>query len=108
MNMRKWMVIAGWLAWSCSAAAEDSPLQIALTLGDLVGSEEICDISIDQSRLGAYITEHVSAGDMSFAGTMTNAADVMPRTYKRMTQSMKTAHCVQMRRLADALGFSKK
>lgn len=105
--LRKSLIIGLFLA-PLPVSAEDSPLQISLTLGDLVGSEQICDIRIDQARLSAYITEHVPASDMSFSHTMANAADVMPRTYKRMTPSMQTAHCLQMRRLADSLGLTAK
>ena len=81
--------------------------RVALTLGDLAGSEKICEIEIDTSALARYIEQVVPPDDMDFASTMHAASEIMPNKFAKMSATMQAAHCLQMRRIAKSLGISR-
>ncbi len=79
--------------------------EIASQLGRILGSEDFCGLSYDQQAISEFISRNVKADDLHFASnleTSTLAADVESRG---MTQSEKTARCVQITRTAKALSF---
>jgi hypothetical protein len=88
-------------------ADEFSSLQIASTLGDMVGSERVCGFAVNEDRLAAYVSAHIDATDMEFADNMALAARVMPDKFAEMNGSMQRVHCVQMTRLVVSLGLAK-
>lgn len=103
----KRIVAAVALGFCAAQAWAETPTRIALTLGELLGSEQACGLSFDQAAIEAYIDRNAPADDLAFASTMNVAASVMPDEIEGMTRSQRTAHCAQMRRLAKAYGFVK-
>ncbi len=104
--MRKLACLLALLVLSSSASAE-STIRIALTLGDLAGSEQLCGFAIDSEALEIYIANTIPGDDLDFASTMRDAAKLMPDKFADMSRTMQVAHCTQMKRIAKSLGFSK-
>lgn len=94
--------IAPAFAWS-----DLDRMTAATALGNLLGSEQACDLVFDQTAVAAYIDKTVPADDMEFPPML----DMMTRGTEvqvgEMTQSRKTAHCRQVERAAKANGMIK-
>ena len=80
-------------------------MNVAMQLGTLLGSEEFCGMSYDQSAIDRYIEENVAADDLDFASTLRTMTQGVAFQNKSMTASEKRAHCHQIRRSAKAHGF---
>lgn len=92
-------------AWVSAIAKQNDTTELAFQLGELTGSESVCELAIDQEKLKSFIEQHVPADDMEFARTMENRSIVFSVTFSQMSPSTKTAHCFQMRRLVKSLGL---
>jgi len=87
------------------AADERQSAALAEQLGGVIAAEEFCGLAYDQAAIAAFIEQKVAADDMAFPkwlGVFTSSAG---RDQERMSASAKTAHCVQMRRIAIAYRF---
>ena len=85
------------------AAATDGNL--SLHLGTILGSEQFCGLTYDQSAIQAFIEKNVSADDMRFASELNSMATGTKYQNKEMTPSEKTARCTQIQRVAKSFGF---
>ena len=79
--------------------------EIANKLGVVIGSEKYCGLKYTQPAIEAFIEKHVAADDMDFPGNLQGAVTLTRFNNKSQTESSKTAHCSQVRRLAKAYGF---
>jgi hypothetical protein len=105
--VKKLIILAG-LAWAFagSANAQDlASMQVAQNLGSILGSERACELAYDQAAIEAFIEEKVEASDMSFASQLNLFTDGMRYNFESMTDSQKTAHCAQIRRVAKNFSF---
>ncbi|PHP66528.1 signal recognition particle [Zhengella mangrovi] len=82
-------------------------LDVAQNLGTVIGSEEACGFSFDQSAIAAFIETNVAADDMEFMSNMNLFVSGTVRETEQFTQSQKTAHCTQIERVARSFGFLK-
>jgi hypothetical protein len=98
------IVIASLLA---SPALADRSIDVALSLGTMIGSEEGCGLAFDQKAIEAYIEKNVASDDMAFAANLNVFVNGIQRKIGQMTASQKTAHCAQVTRVAKANGFVK-
>jgi hypothetical protein len=89
-----------------TSASADST-NIAIQLGNILGSEEPCGLSYDPAAIEAFIEKNVAADDMEFPGTLDMMTRAATRQIKEQGASAKTAHCSQVRRVAKANGFIK-
>lgn len=95
-------------AVSCASLASAEKLSytdVAHQLGNVIASEEPCELSYNQDAIARFIEENVSDSEMGFASMlslMTNGASV---SIGQLTPSGKTAHCTQIRRVAKKYGF---
>jgi hypothetical protein len=89
-----------------SVRAEDS-MNIALELGTAIGSEAACGLTYDQRAIERFINEHVNASDMSFPSTLNMMTMGTKVQIEQMSKSSLTAHCTQVRRIAEKYGFTK-
>ncbi len=105
--MKRIVVAVALGLWSAQAGAAEDPTRIALSLGELLGSEEACGLAFDQPAIEAFIDKNAPADDMTFTTTMNIFARPMPDEIAKMSVSQRTAHCAQMRRVAKAFGFVK-
>lgn len=93
-----------------TAAAQMSDLdrmQLATSLGSVIGSEEACGLSYDQDAIAAFIEKKVQADDMKFPSTLNMMVDGSRYNLGQMSQSAKTAHCAQIKRVAKSFAFTK-
>lgn len=90
-----------------SPAAEADSMDVAAQLGSVLAGEEFCGLTYDQAAIQAFIEKHVKSDDMSFPSmlqTMTSGYEI---ENKDLSASGKTAHCVQIARIARSYGFTK-
>ncbi|UNK36584.1 signal recognition particle [Shinella sp. H4-D48] len=80
---------------------------VAHQLGNVIASEQPCGLSYNQDAIAKYIEDNVSDEAMGFASML----DLMTRgaaaSIEELTNSGKTAHCAQTRRVAKRYGFIK-
>ncbi len=89
------------------ANAGKQPFQIADDLGNMVASEGLCGLVYDQGAVAAYISENIPESDMSFPASLSTAVSYIKPTFDKMSASEKTAHCVQIVRVAKYNKFIK-
>lgn len=106
MITKAFFIIACLLAPTTAVLAEDLD-DLADSVGKVIGSEEGCGLTYDQSAIEAFITKNVPPSDSSFLENMEMAADVAKLDFKDMTNSKKTARCVLVKRMAEHYGFLK-
>jgi hypothetical protein len=87
-------------------AAQDS-MNLALSLGNPLGSENFCGLNFDQDAIKVFITQHVSPKDMDFTSDLQLATQGKRWQNENMSASLKTAYCEQTARVARAYGFIK-
>lgn len=104
--MRLCLALLVFVALGGSASAQES-MRIALDLGTVIGSEKGCGLSFDQAAIEDFIEAKVPATDMEFMTTMNMSASVADDELSGFSASQKTAHCAQVRRVAQANGFLK-
>lgn len=96
------------MAGISTAGAQDmEALQVAMNLGNVIGSEEFCGLTYKQAAIEDFIAKSVDEGDMSFNSTLEMAVGSQRIQNKEMTASQKTAHCAQIRRVAKKHGFTE-
>ena len=100
-------LVAALIAWAVAGGGADAEenVELGLTMGEVVGSEQICGYTIDQKKLEEFILDKVDADDAEFSYRVARGARLMPGDYERMSRSAKTTHCVQMRRLVKTYGI---
>jgi hypothetical protein len=102
----RWPILL--LALAAIAFARDQATatdqNLALNLGNVLGSEEFCGLAYDQSAIEAFIEKHVAADDRNFAADLTMTGGVKIENQDK-SPSEKTAHCTQIRRVAKSFGF---
>ena len=91
---------------SQSAAAMDSE-KAADSLGNILASEEACELHYDQAAIAAWVEANVAATDMDFPDTLGRVVRVSKYEITKQSSSERTAHCVQVRRLAKTFGFTQ-
>lgn len=97
----------GVLASPALALDQMKSMSLAHDLGTVLASEELCGLSYDQNAIAAYVEKRVPADDMGFAGTLDMMTTGAKISLADMSASSKTAHCVQIRRVAKNYGFTK-
>ena len=90
-----------------SAAHADSfeSLALANALASVLASEEPCGLKYDQAAIAGFIEEKVSADDMGFASQLNIQTIGSKVMIDEMSESQKTAHCAQTKRVAIRYGF---
>jgi hypothetical protein len=83
-------------------------LTLAQNLGYLLASETYCGFSYDQNAISKFIEQNVDASDLEFSAQLRLYTRTTKPDLETMTESQKTAHCTQSKRLAASFGFLKK
>ena len=92
------------LAGAAKAQSMDS-MEIANQLGSVLASEQFCGLSYNQDAISKFIDTKVAAKDMGFAPMLETMVAGAKFQQNGMSQSLKTAHCRQISRVAKAYGF---
>ena len=87
------------------AHAQEDSIVMAVALGDVLGSEEFCDLKYDQKAIQQFIDKNVKKDDMQFPGNLKMATEGARNDNKDLSPSAKTAHCTQIERIARSYGF---
>lgn len=82
-------------------------MQLAHELGSVISAEAPCGLAYDQAAIAAFIEKRVRADDMGFSGQLRVQTSGQEFQMKSMSESAKTAHCTQARRVAKSYGFIK-
>lgn len=82
-------------------------MQLATNLGTVIAAEAYCGLSYDQAAVAAYIEKKVKPSDMSFPSTLQLMIEGSKFQHQSMSPSAKTAHCSQIKRIAETYGFVK-
>jgi len=93
------------MALALPASGQLRSTEVALNLGNVLGSEKGCDLKFNQKAIEDYIDKNVQANDMGFTSMLNMMTKVMASDLRRMGDSQKTAHCAQIRRVARANKF---
>lgn len=98
------------LVGASQAIAQGSSLEtmeLAVSLGSILGSEQFCGLSFDQAAIQAFIDEKIPADDMGFASDLSMMTSGATFQQSGMSESSKTAHCAAVARTARHYGFIK-
>ena len=80
-------------------------MEIANQLGSVLAAEQFCGLSYNKTAISKFIDAKVSAKDMGFAPMLETMVAGAKFQQNGMSQSLKTAHCRQINRVAKAYGF---
>ena len=100
--IRTVLVLAISLTLGGSGHARDLT-QLAMTLGEVLGLEEACSISLSENKVRSFVRHNVPDDDIEFVDTMNTSARVAPYEFAKMRAAQKAAQCEQMSRLAKRL-----
>jgi hypothetical protein len=105
-GLRPLPVLVSFLVLVASGSqAQQSSDAVADALGNVLASEKLCTLQYDQNAIKKFIDAHVRKDDMEFPGTLALDTRVYQRQNKKMSGSVKTAHCEQIERVARSYGF---
>ncbi len=79
----------------------------AQELGTVLGSENLCDLTLDQAGIEAWIAANVAPDDLSFASNLQTMTMGQEFQQNNMSASSKTAHCAAVRQSARTMGLIK-
>ena len=79
----------------------------AQELGTVLGSEDLCDLTLDQAGIEAWIAANVAPDDLSFASSLQTMTMGQAFQQDNMSTSSKTAHCAAVRQSARTMGLIK-
>lgn len=93
---------------TASATAQDlDSMMRASELGTVIGSEELCGLTLDAAGIEAWIATNVAKDDLSFASTLQTMTMGQEFQQRDMTVSAKVAHCAAVKQSAGAMGLIK-
>jgi hypothetical protein len=90
-----------------AGATDLESLQLANALGNVLASEEPCGLQYDQAAIAEFVANKVNAEDMGFASSLNMQTIGSKVMITEMSESQKTAHCAQTKRVAKTYGFIK-
>lgn len=96
------------LASNIAVAQDMKSMTLASQLGSVLASEGLCDLRYEQSAIAAFVEKSVKADDLAFPSTLKTMTDGQSFQLKNLSESAKTAHCTQIRRVAKSYGFTKE
>jgi hypothetical protein len=103
----RFLVILTALSASSSSAQDLESMKRASELSTVLGSEKLCNLTLDAGGIERWISTNVAPGDLSFASqlqTMVMGQEFMQRD---MSASSMVAHCAAVRQAAGSMGLIK-
>ncbi|MEP2980453.1 MAG: signal recognition particle [Lentilitoribacter sp.] len=96
-------------SWLTNANSQDisKSIQLAQNLGNLIASEQYCDLSYSQEAIADFVEMNVSAEDMEFPSRLEGFITLSNFTLESKSLTAKMAHCTQITRLAKSHRFIK-
>ena len=93
------------VSFSQTQAQDFDSMEFANHLGTVLASEAACGLTYNQDAIAALISDRVEADDMAFPSLLDTMTSGAAFSLGQMGESQKTAHCVQIRRIALSFGF---
>ncbi|RNC91088.1 MAG: signal recognition particle [Oricola sp.] len=103
MTRRFWTAACLLVAWP--AAAQDS-WSVAAQIGGVIASERACGVQLDPGAIEAYIAARVDPDDLEFTSALGLHTRGVGREIENMSDSLRVAHCAQIRRVVEAYNLS--
>lgn len=103
MTRKFWTAACLLVAWP--AAAQDS-WNVAAQIGSVIASEQACGVRLDPVAIEAYIAARVDPGDLEFTAALGVNTRGVGREIEQMSDSLRVAHCAQIRRVVEAYNLS--
>lgn len=101
--------ISGVLALGASTGAHAwsdlDRMTITQALGDVLASEQYCQLAYNEAAIQRFIAEKVPDTDMEFSGELMLMTQGMAFNLQNMSTSSKAAHCAQIERVSRSYGF---
>ena len=99
-------IVVTLFAGAMIACADDNN-SIALGLGNILGSQEACRLTIDQNAIQQFIKEHVDPSDMRFPDNLRGATQADKNEVQAMSPTELANHCLATGRIAKHYGFTQ-
>ena len=80
---------------------------LAISLGDILASEEPCNLTYDQNAIMAFIEKNVREDDMDFSVLLKGMTEASSLQIRGMSKSELALHCFQNARVAHSYKFIK-
>lgn len=77
----------------------------AVNLGNVIASENKCNLSYDETAITNWIDDNVDASDMSFPSTLNMMITGSKHQISKLSGSAETAHCKSVMNTARHYGF---
>ncbi|SON55797.1 hypothetical protein HDIA_2256 [Hartmannibacter diazotrophicus] len=104
--MKRFFLAACWLFASINVAKADDSLDVADRLGEIIGAEDACGLTLDQAAINRYVSNHVAADDLDFVGYLKTSTWTAKEDLSEMGATERSAHCMQVVRSAKAIGVT--
>jgi hypothetical protein len=91
-----------------SSAESQKSMTIAHELGSLLASEQFCGLRFKQDAIQEFIEKNVAADDMKFPPMLQTMIVGAKFQLGETSESARTAHCAQVRRISGSYGFIAK
>lgn len=88
--------------------ADSAILGLAGNLGTILGSEQFCDLTLDQAGLAAWIKANVPPDRMDFTGQLQVMTMGQKGFNDSMSASAKVEHCAAVEQSAEQAGLLAK
>lgn len=105
--MHRTTLLAALLAAAPASAQNLDGMMRANELATVIGSESLCDLTLDQAGIEAWIAKNVAPDDLSFASQLQTMTMGQEFNQKNMSASAKIAHCAAIRQTAGAMDLIK-
>ena len=105
--MHRTSLLVALLAAAPASAQNLDGMMRANELATVIGSEALCDLTLDQAGIEEWIAKNVAPDDLSFASQLQTMTMGQEFNQKNMSASAKIAHCAAIRQTAGAMGLIK-
>lgn len=102
------LVLVGLTLFACCAtaqAADKVKPQFVFALGDVLASEQDCNLTYNAQAIESYIKANVPASDIGFAGRLNTATVGAKAAIKEQSASEKAARCAHISNVAAHYKF---
>jgi len=88
-----------------SVRAQEDGKALAVSLGEVLGSEDFCGLKYDQGAVKTFMDKHVHKDDAEFSETLRMVTGWTHYRNGIMPDSDKPAECAAIERVARSYGF---
>ncbi len=94
------VLLAAGPAWT-----EEDSRAVAVSLGEVLGSEGFCGLTYDQGAVKSFVDKNAGKDDAEFAGKLRMVTGWTRYRDKTMSAADKADECTEIERMARSYGF---